>query len=117
VSLEDAFWRALEEIASERDMTRAKLISAIDSKRQQDNLSSAIRLFVWISIASKFLSANARRTADGDTEPNAAPEIGTCSTTASWAVAFTSATRQQVQTKHGLVDHRVRGPGPWLSKK
>jgi predicted DNA-binding ribbon-helix-helix protein len=46
VSLEDAFWRALEEIASERDMTRAKLISAIDSKRQQDNLSSAIRLFV-----------------------------------------------------------------------
>src|SRR5262245_41979364 len=46
VSLEDAFWQALEEIASERDMTRGKLIAAIDSKRQHGNLSSTVRLFV-----------------------------------------------------------------------
>ena len=46
VSLEDAFWKALKEIAHERDMTSSDLVGAIDSGRQQGNLSSAIRLFV-----------------------------------------------------------------------
>jgi predicted DNA-binding ribbon-helix-helix protein len=46
VSLEDAFWNALREIANERDMTLSKLINAIDADRQYGNLSSAIRLFV-----------------------------------------------------------------------
>ena len=46
VSLEDAFWKALKEIAHERDMTSSDLAAAIDSGRQQGNLSSAIRLFV-----------------------------------------------------------------------
>jgi len=46
VSLEDAFWQSLKEIASERDMTRYELIAAIDSERQHGNLSSVIRLFV-----------------------------------------------------------------------
>jgi predicted DNA-binding ribbon-helix-helix protein len=46
VSLEAAFWKALNEIASKRDMTLSGLITAIGSERQQGNLSSAIRLFV-----------------------------------------------------------------------
>jgi predicted DNA-binding ribbon-helix-helix protein len=46
VSLEDAFWKGLKEIASERDMTLSDLVAAIDSERQHGNLSSAIRLFV-----------------------------------------------------------------------
>jgi predicted DNA-binding ribbon-helix-helix protein len=46
VSLEDAFWRGLKEIASGRDMTLSDLVAAIDSERQHGNLSSAIRLFV-----------------------------------------------------------------------
>jgi predicted DNA-binding ribbon-helix-helix protein len=46
VSLEDAFWKALREIASERHMTLSDLVAAIDSQRQHGNLSSAIRLFV-----------------------------------------------------------------------
>ena len=46
VSLEDAFWQSLKEIASERDMTRPELVAKIDSERQRGNLSSAIRLFV-----------------------------------------------------------------------
>jgi predicted DNA-binding ribbon-helix-helix protein len=46
VSLEDAFWKGLKEIARERDMTLSDLVSSIDSARQQGNLSSAIRLFV-----------------------------------------------------------------------
>jgi len=46
VSLEDAFWKGLKEIASERDLTLSELIGAIDSEREYGNLSSALRLFV-----------------------------------------------------------------------
>ena len=46
VSLEDAFWTALKEIAAGRDMTLSDLVATIDSERQHGNLSSAIRLFV-----------------------------------------------------------------------
>jgi predicted DNA-binding ribbon-helix-helix protein len=46
VSLEDAFWKGLKEIADDRDMTLSDLVSSIDSDRHQGNLSSAIRLFV-----------------------------------------------------------------------
>ena len=46
VSLEDAFWAALKEIAGKRLMTVSDLVQTIDSQRQQDNLSSALRLFV-----------------------------------------------------------------------
>jgi len=46
VSLEDAFWQGLKEIAQSRRMTLSDLVSTIDSDRQHGNLSSAIRLFV-----------------------------------------------------------------------
>src|SRR4051812_27488546 len=46
VSLEDAFWKGLKEVADDRDMTLSDLVSAIDADRHQGNLSSAIRLFV-----------------------------------------------------------------------
>lgn len=46
VSLEDAFWRGLKDIAVSRRMTLSDLVGTIDSERQQGNLSSAIRLFV-----------------------------------------------------------------------
>lgn len=46
VSLEDAFWQGLKEIAHSRRMTLSDLVSTIDSDRQHGNLSSAIRLFV-----------------------------------------------------------------------
>jgi predicted DNA-binding ribbon-helix-helix protein len=46
VSLEDAFWTGLKEIASARDTTLSDLVAAIDTERQHGNLSSAIRLFV-----------------------------------------------------------------------
>ena len=46
VSLEDAFWRGLKEIAGRRDISVSDLVAAIDSERQHGNLSSAIRLFV-----------------------------------------------------------------------
>src|SRR5262249_14047534 len=46
VSLEDAFWKGLKEIATSRDVTLAELAVSIDTDRRQGNLSSAIRLFV-----------------------------------------------------------------------
>jgi predicted DNA-binding ribbon-helix-helix protein len=46
VSLEDAFWRGLKEIAGGRDMTLSCLVAAIDGERRDGNLSSAIRLYV-----------------------------------------------------------------------
>ena len=46
VSLEDAFWNALKEVAASRDMTVSELVEAIDANRRHANLSSAIRLFV-----------------------------------------------------------------------
>ena len=46
VSLEDAFWQGLKQIASERDVTLSDMVASIDTDRSQGNLSSAIRLFV-----------------------------------------------------------------------
>jgi len=46
VSLEDAFWRGLKQIAVSRRVTLSDLVGSIDSDRQHGNLSSAIRLFV-----------------------------------------------------------------------
>ena len=46
VSLEDAFWKALREIAYHQHVSPAHLIESIDADRKQSNLSSAIRLFV-----------------------------------------------------------------------
>jgi predicted DNA-binding ribbon-helix-helix protein len=46
VSLEDAFWQGLRDIAKNRGETLSCLVGSIDANRQQANLSSAIRLFV-----------------------------------------------------------------------
>ena len=46
VSLEDAFWQALKDIATSRRTTLSNLIGRIDTERQQGNLSSALWLFV-----------------------------------------------------------------------
>jgi len=46
VSVEDEFWDSFKEIASERGMTVAAMIGAIDGDRKHANLSSAVRLFV-----------------------------------------------------------------------
>ena len=46
VSLEDAFWKSLREIAGGRDASLSKLLEEIDAERKFANLSSAIRLFI-----------------------------------------------------------------------
>jgi predicted DNA-binding ribbon-helix-helix protein len=46
ISLEDAFWKSLREIAVARGSPLSNLVTSIDSRRGHSNLSSAIRLFV-----------------------------------------------------------------------
>ncbi|MEJ2374416.1 MAG: ribbon-helix-helix domain-containing protein [Pseudolabrys sp.] len=46
VSLEDAFWDGLEEIAKSRNVTISHLLSSINMGRRRGTLSSAIRLCV-----------------------------------------------------------------------
>jgi predicted DNA-binding ribbon-helix-helix protein len=46
VSLEDAFWNALKEIAATRHVSVSDLITTINKERQHTNLSSVLRLFV-----------------------------------------------------------------------
>ena len=46
ISLEDAFWQGLKDIAKARQVTLRDLLGGIDTQREQGNLSSAIRLFV-----------------------------------------------------------------------
>ena len=60
VSLEDAFWKALKEIAASRGMTLSEIVAAIDSARQHGNLSSAIRLFVLAHFRNQGSAENVR---------------------------------------------------------
>jgi predicted DNA-binding ribbon-helix-helix protein len=46
VSLEDAFWKAIKNIAAARSQTLSELVAEVDSERRQGNLSSALRLYV-----------------------------------------------------------------------
>ncbi len=46
ISLEEPFYQALTDIASEQQRTLAALIADIDSRERQGGLSSAIRIYV-----------------------------------------------------------------------
>ncbi|WP_441228036.1 ribbon-helix-helix domain-containing protein [Tardiphaga sp. 20_F10_N6_6] len=57
VSLEDAFWDALTEIAREEGISRLALIRRIDRDRVHSNLTSAIRVFVVKYFITEYRSA------------------------------------------------------------
>jgi len=46
ITLEEAFWQGLKEIASSRQITVSDLINRVNVDRKHNNLSSALRLFV-----------------------------------------------------------------------
>jgi predicted DNA-binding ribbon-helix-helix protein len=56
VSLEDAFWNGLKEIAKKYDMNLSDIVADIDFRRRYGNLSSAIRLFVLEQARGQMLS-------------------------------------------------------------
>ena len=45
VSLEDAFWRALKDLAGRNGVSLAALVASVDAQRGDANLSSALRVF------------------------------------------------------------------------
>jgi predicted DNA-binding ribbon-helix-helix protein len=73
VSLEDAFWKGLKEIAGTRDITLSDLVSSIDSDRQHGNLSSAIRLFVLNHYRSQIVTDTDKDTREPSTVQRSQP--------------------------------------------
>jgi predicted DNA-binding ribbon-helix-helix protein len=73
VSLEDAFWRSLKEIARGRGQTLSELTASIDTDRHHGNLSSAIRLFVLDYYRSRCEGGDPLTAKDGHDLPNANP--------------------------------------------
>ncbi|HXW19533.1 MAG TPA: ribbon-helix-helix domain-containing protein [Roseiarcus sp.] len=53
VSLEEAFWRELKSLAARRGQKLSALVAEIDATRSSANLSSAIRVFVLETLASR----------------------------------------------------------------
>lgn len=53
ISMEDAFWKTLGEIAEDRKLSLNALITQIDQERSTSNLSSAIRLFILQELQQK----------------------------------------------------------------
>ena len=70
VSLEDAFWASLKDIAGTRNMTLSELVASIDADRRQGNLSSAIRLY-----RARSLPRTERRPSGGRTRDRRAPRL------------------------------------------
>jgi predicted DNA-binding ribbon-helix-helix protein len=56
VSLEEAFWRSLKEIANDKSLPLKKMVAEIDKTRHEGNLSSAIRLFVLDRVRTQLLT-------------------------------------------------------------
>jgi predicted DNA-binding ribbon-helix-helix protein len=69
VSLEDAFWDGLKEIALSQRISVSVLIALIDGNRASANLSSAIRLYVLDHFRSRGLT----HLMIGSRQPRAAP--------------------------------------------
>lgn len=61
VSLEDAFWSELKDIAEQKDQTLSAVVGDIDTRRHQGNLSSAIRLFVLDNARSRAMQQQSAR--------------------------------------------------------
>jgi predicted DNA-binding ribbon-helix-helix protein len=57
ISLEHAFWEALQTIARERQVSIAALVASVDADRGPVNLSSALRVFVLKESARRIAPA------------------------------------------------------------
>lgn len=75
VSLEDAFWKGLKEIATGREMTLSDLVAAIDTDRRHGNLSSAIRLFVLDYYRAQIAEARAAQGLSRESGARSTPSV------------------------------------------
>jgi predicted DNA-binding ribbon-helix-helix protein len=77
VSLEDAFWKGLKDIALGRDLTLSEMVGTIDAGRAQGNLSSALRLFVLDHYRAQISTATDGRTSPlSDIEQDGGKPVG-----------------------------------------
>lgn len=53
ISVEDIFWNELQKIAKEKSFTINRLVTEIDSRREDANLSSAIRIYIVQELLKK----------------------------------------------------------------
>lgn len=53
ITLEEAFWTELKTIACRNKISINKIVTDIDKNRAEDNLSSAIRLFILNDLKSR----------------------------------------------------------------
>lgn len=53
ISVEDIFWNELQKIAKEKGFTINRLVTEIDSRREDANLSSAIRIYIVQELLKK----------------------------------------------------------------
>lgn len=53
ISLEEPFWQILREIAERENISIQALIGRIDAERGEQNLSSAIRVFVLMDLRNR----------------------------------------------------------------
>ena len=64
-SLEDEFWNELKAIAARRKMSLAQLVTQVDLRRGEDeNLSSALRLFLLRDLKAKLSAAEQSKAGD-----------------------------------------------------
>jgi predicted DNA-binding ribbon-helix-helix protein len=61
VSLEEAFWTSLKEIAATKNLRASILVEAISGKSETSNLSSAIRLYVLDFYEREYEKSSVRR--------------------------------------------------------
>lgn len=53
ISLEEEFWIELQNISKEKCMSINQLVTEIDSLREKENLSSAIRIYILRHLKNK----------------------------------------------------------------
>jgi predicted DNA-binding ribbon-helix-helix protein len=68
VSLEDAFWTALKQLAREQKLPLCDVITGINVQRSAGNLSSAIRLFVLDHFRELAVRTGSPRAADAPSD-------------------------------------------------
>jgi predicted DNA-binding ribbon-helix-helix protein len=73
ISLEDAFWMALKEIANGRGTTLSNVVTSINGERQQGNLSSNIRQFVLDFYRDRLSARTGAQADQAEAGPSAGP--------------------------------------------
>jgi predicted DNA-binding ribbon-helix-helix protein len=63
ISLEEPFWASLREIADRDKIAIQSLIGRIDAERGEQNLSSAIRVFVLTDLRQRLTTSSSNGTA------------------------------------------------------